>query len=224
MCVCVCNLVLWWGTKTNKRNRDSCCAFTLAFKRRRRWRPETEGGYIARPKTANLLTDHHPSWLLDRRGGGGGNLNSSKVKSCAFFASFSPHFARRANFLTGWAWGYNGQLTLKREPLTKSTCGHWSVKGWSYIGIFHRDENPPIWKLLDLDFITDQCSSCQRRPVKDWLNAISFVCFLWSHNFTKNCWAGFFIIVLEPGGQGSSNFFFHFISAYSNGGFTFILF
>lgn len=45
-------------------------------------------------------------------------------------------------------------------------------------------------------------------PGQRRLNAISFVCFLWSHNFTKNCWAGFFIIVLEPGGQGSSNFFF----------------
>lgn len=32
-----------------------------------------------------------------------------------------------------------------------------------------------------------------------------FVCFLRSHNLT-----GFFIIVLEAGGQGSSNFF-HFI-------------
>lgn len=55
-------------------------------------------------------------------------------------------------------------------------------------------------------------------PGQKTVSMLIFVCFfLWSHNLT-----GFFIIVLEAGGQGSSNFFF---ISYNNGGFliTFIL-
>jgi len=128
--MCVCNLVLWWGTKTNKRNRDSCCAFTLAFKHwQRRFRAWQQFYIVPRP----LII----SGLIRRGGGGGGNLKSSKVKSCAFLLVFH-HILRGGLFLFWGAMGMggNGHLTLKREPLTKSTCRHWSVKGWNYIGIF----------------------------------------------------------------------------------------
>jgi len=148
--VCVCNLVLWWGTKTNKRNRDSCCAFTLAFKRARAKVKTGNGRRLATLQGQRLPTFWliiHPCWLLDRRGGGGGRreLKKFQSKKLRFFLLVFHHILRGGLiFWRGGQWGYNGQLTLKREPLTKSTCGHWSVKGWSYIGIFHRDENPPM--------------------------------------------------------------------------------
>jgi len=55
--------------------------------------------------------------------GGGGNLKSSKVKSCAFLLFFH-HIVRGGLFFCfgrAMGMGGNGHLALNREPLTKST-------------------------------------------------------------------------------------------------------